>query len=89
VLQDDLPRSTNVRRVVLDTGAAVGDFPRGWALYASRDGVHWGSAVAQGEGTGQLTPIDVRRRGSVRHLRVVLTRSAPAGWTVADVRVYR
>jgi glucosylceramidase len=90
-LQVDLPPSTLVRRVVLDTGAAMGDFPRGWALYASRDGVHWGSAVASGQGTGQLTPIDVGRRGPdgfVRHLRVVLTSSEPAGWTVADLRVY-
>jgi glucosylceramidase len=90
-LQVDLGRATNVRRVVLDTGAAVGDYPRGWALYASLDGVHWGSAVASGQGTGQLTPIDVGRRGQdgfVRHLRVVLTSSAPAGWTVADLRVY-
>jgi glucosylceramidase len=90
-LQVDLQRPRKVRRVVLDTGAAVGDFPRGWALYASRDGVHWGAAVARGDGTGQLTTIDVRRHGpraSVRDLRVVLTSPAPAGWSVADLRVY-
>jgi glucosylceramidase len=91
-LQIDLQRATRVRRVVLDAGAATGDFPSGWALYASRDGVHWGKAVARGEGAGQLTTADVRRlgkRASVRHLRVVLTRSAPTAWTVADLRVYR
>jgi hypothetical protein len=79
-----------VQRVVLDTGAAMNDFPRGWALYASNDGVHWGTVVAHGQGTGQLTTIDVRRgqRASVRHLRVVLTSSAPVGWSVADLRVY-
>jgi glucosylceramidase len=91
-LQIDLRRATRVRRVVLDAGAATGDFPRGWALYASADGVHWGKAVARGQGTGQLTTVDVRRlarRTPVRHLRVVLTRSAPTAWTVADLRVYR
>jgi glucosylceramidase len=91
-LQVDLQRSTRVRRVVLDTGTAVGDFPRGWALYGSADGVHWGTAVARGQGTGQLTTLDVGGlgpRASIRHLRVVLTGSAPVGWTVADLRVYR
>jgi glucosylceramidase len=90
-LQVDLRRATPVRRVVLDAGAATGDFPRGWALYASADGVHWGRAVARGEGTGQLTSADVRRLAHrpVRHLRVVLTGSAPTAWTVADLRVYR
>ena len=91
-LQVDLRRATQVRRVVLDTGVAVGGYPRGWALFTSADGVHWGTAVAHGQGTGQLTTVDVRRRGpraSVRHLRVVLTDSAPVGWSVADLRVYR
>jgi beta-glucosidase len=68
----------------------VGDFPRGWALYVSRDGIDWGTAVAHGRGTGQLTTIDVPRGqwASVRQLRVVLTSAAPAGWSVADLRVY-
>jgi glucosylceramidase len=91
-LQVDLSRSTQVRRVVLDTGTAVGDFPRGWVLYTSADGVHWGNAVAHGQGTGQLTPVDVGPSAAsrpVRHVRVVLTGSAPVGWTVADLRVYR
>jgi glucosylceramidase len=91
-LQVDLRRATPVRRVVLDTGVAAGDFPRGWALFTSADGVHWGKPVARGFGAGQLTTIGVPRPGpstSVRHLRLVLTRSAPTGWTVADLRVYR
>jgi glucosylceramidase len=37
-LQVDLGRSQPVRRVVLDTGADAGDFPRGYALFTSADG---------------------------------------------------
>jgi glucosylceramidase len=88
-LEVDLQRATRVRRVVLDTGVAVADFPHGFALYTSRDGVHWGKAVARGQGAGQLTSVAVPRGPSVRHLKVVLTSSAPAGWSVADARVYR
>jgi glucosylceramidase len=83
----DLGRRERVTRVVLDTGASTGDFPRGYALYLSSDGHRWGDPVATGAGTGQLTVIDIApRRAS--HIRVVGTASADSWWSVADVRVY-
>jgi glucosylceramidase len=88
-LQVDLGRSAAVRRVVLDTGADAGDFPRGYALYASADGADWGDApIATGSGSGQLTTIDIPATDA-RFLRVALTASAPQWWSVADLRVYR
>src|SRR3954454_13114306 len=76
-LEVDLGRTATVGRVVLDTGADVGDFARGYALYASRDGRHWGDApLATGAGSGQLTAIDIPRTRA-RALRVVQTASAP------------
>jgi glucosylceramidase len=86
-LQVDLGRVQPVRRVVLDTGADTGDFPRGYTLSASLDGQHWRD-VASGTGTGQLTTIDIRPTAA-RHLRVTQTASAPQWWSVADLRVYR
>jgi glucosylceramidase len=86
-LQVDLGAKHDVRRLVLDTGASTGDYPRGYQLYASRNGQDWGKPVASGSGSGQLTTIDVRR--PERYLRVVLTSSAPSWWTVADLRAYR
>ena len=87
-LQVDLGRTASVRRVVLDTGADTGDFPRGYALYASADGEHWSAApVATGAGSGQLTTIDFPPTRA-RALRVVQTSSAPQWWSVADLRVY-
>ena len=88
-LQVDLGRSQPVRRVVLDTGADVGDFPRGYAFFTSADGVHWSDApAAAGAGAGQLTTIDVPAIAA-RFLRVVQTATAPQWWSVADLRVYR
>jgi len=76
-LQVDLGRSQPVRRVVLDTGADAGDFPRGYALFTSADGVHWSDApAATGAGGGQLTTIDVPATVA-RFLRVVQTATAP------------
>jgi glucosylceramidase len=73
--------------VVLDTGVDSGDFPRGYELYASRDGSRW-ERVATGTGQGQLTTIDIRTT-EARFLRVVQTATAPQWWSVADLRVYR
>jgi glucosylceramidase len=81
-----LGRPALVRRVVLDTGADTGDFPRGYELWASRDGTSF-AKVASGAGTGQLTAIDIRPTFA-RALRIVQTASAPNWWSVADLRVY-
>ena len=86
-LQVDLGRVQRVRRVVLDTGADTGDFPRGYTLLTSTDGSHW-SERATGAGDGQLTTIDIPAT-SARFVRVVQTATAPQWWSVADVRVYR
>ena len=77
-----------MRRVVLDTGADAGDFPRGYALFTSTDGVHWSDGRATGAGDGQLTTIDIPAT-SARFLRVVQTATAPQWWSVADLRIYR
>jgi glucosylceramidase len=87
-VQVDLGRSQRIRRVVLDTGVDVGDFPRGYALYTSRDGSHWTGPVATGAGQGQLTTIDFATT-EARFLRVVQTATAPQWWSIADLRVYR
>jgi glucosylceramidase len=86
-LQVDLGRVQPVRRVVLDTGADTGDFPRGYSLLTSTDGSHWREA-ATGAGTGQLTAIEIRATPA-RFLRVVQTATAPQWWSVAELRVYR
>jgi glucosylceramidase len=86
-LEVDLGRRQTLRRVVLDTGVDGGDFPRGYELYASRDGSRW-ERVATGTGQGQLTTIDITTT-EARFLRVVQTATAPQWWSVADLRVYR
>ena len=86
-LQVDLGRSQRVRRVVLDTGADLTDYPRGYAVSTSVDGTNWSASVT-GTGAGQLTTIDIPATAA-RFLRVVQTATAPQWWSVADLRVYR
>jgi glucosylceramidase len=48
----------------------------------------WGTPVAAGAGSGQLTTISVPPR-AIRYLRVVATASSPSWWSVADLRLNR
>jgi glucosylceramidase len=85
-LQVDLDHVQRVTRFVLDTGASTGDYPRGYAVTTSADGVHWTTA-ATAAGTGQLTTVELDG-APVRFVRTTLTTSSASWWSVADVRAY-
>lgn len=87
-LQVDLGARRSVHRLVLDTGASTGDFPRGYQVTVSTDGRRWSAPVASGAGTGQLTEVRLPAR-AIRYVRVTLTAATGSWWSVADVRVYR
>ena len=73
-------------KLVVDTGASTGDYPRGYTLTASTDGATW-ATVASGVGTGQLSILTLSG-APLRYLRVTLTTSSNSWWSVADVRAY-
>ncbi|SFB89294.1 glucosylceramidase [Nocardioides terrae] len=83
----DLGRRTLFRRVAIDAGDNLGDYPRGWAVAVSDDGVTWRD-VASGAGTGQLVDADVHPTRA-RFVRVTQTGSSGSWWSVADLRLYR
>ncbi|HEU4421533.1 MAG TPA: discoidin domain-containing protein, partial [Pilimelia sp.] len=87
-LQIDLGGRTSISRLVLDTGASTGDYPRGYTVSVSDDGVSWSRPVASGAGTGQITTIELAVP-PIRHVRVTLTADSGSWWSVADVRAYR
>jgi glucosylceramidase len=85
-LQVDFGRAVSARQVVFDTGVSTGDFPRGYTVTTSTDGVSW-STVASGQGTGQFTAVNLNGT-PVRYVRMTLTASSGSWWSVADVRAY-
>jgi glucosylceramidase len=85
-LQVDLGAVAAARRLVLDTGPDTSDYPRGYAVSTSADGVTWSPPVT-GSGAGQLTTVGLAG-DAVRYLRITQTATAPQWWSVADLRVY-
>jgi len=83
----DLGRRTLFRRVAVDAGDNLGDYPRGWVVSVSDDGVSWRD-LASGVGSGQLVNVDVRPTRA-RYVRVTQTGSSGSWWSLADLRLYR
>lgn len=86
-LQVDFGARIPARQVVFDTGASVGDYPRGYNVQVSADGRHWATAVSDGVGTGQFTTVNLSG-APIRYVRMTLTAAASDWWSVADVRAY-
>jgi glucosylceramidase len=85
-LQADFGRTVAARQVVFDTGVSTGDYPRGYTVSVSTDGVNW-STAASGQGTGQFTAVNLSG-APVRYVKMTLTASSGSWWSVADVRAY-
>jgi glucosylceramidase len=94
-LQVDFGRPEPVVDFVLDAGAssnnwvpvASTDYPAGYSVTVSNDGVNWSPPVATGAGTGQITTIPLSGR-PVQYVRITLTASSSSWWSVAQVRAY-
>ena len=86
-LQVDFGRAVPARQVVFDTGVSTGDYPRGYTVTTSTDGVNWSTAVASAAGTGQFTTVPLTG-APVRYVRITLTAASGSWFSVADVRAY-
>lgn len=86
--QTDLGATRTFDTIELNSGSASGDYPRGFAVQLSTDGVTWGSSVATGAGASNQTRIAVGTQ-TARYIRVQLTTGWSSNWwTVGEVRVY-
>ena len=74
-----------VKKIVFDTGASTGDYPRGYTITGSVDGSTWWPIPAHG--TGQFSTGLVHNR-QIRFVRIAVGGDADNWWSVADVRAY-
>ncbi|HKP08274.1 MAG TPA: discoidin domain-containing protein [Microbacterium sp.] len=87
-LRIDLAWPRAFTAIELDSGQWAEDFPRGYVVQLSNDGVTWGAAVATGQGAPGTTRIETGAR-TARYIRVQLTAPSAANWwSVAELRVY-
>ncbi len=80
------PTFTNI---VLDAATSSGDYPRGYQVNVSSDGVNWGSPVASGTASSSPTSISFAAQ-TARYIRVTQTLSAAGSlyWSIHEFNVY-
>jgi hypothetical protein len=80
--------ATNIlSAIVLDCGGSTGDYPRGYQVYLSKDGVNWGTPVASGNGV-IVTTVSFTAHAA-RYIRITQTGSASANWwSIAEFNAY-
>ena len=85
--QVDTGSAKSFFRIVLDAGASSGDYPQGYQVNVSNDGVNWGSPVAMGTGSAAVTTINFPAQ-TARYIRVTQTGSSSGWWSIHEFYVY-
>ncbi len=88
--QIDFGESRAFDRIIADSGSApeADDYPRGYEVYVSEDGMEWGSPVASGTGSGSITTITFAVQ-TARYVRIVQTGSdSVRWWSIHEIDVY-
>jgi hypothetical protein len=87
--QVDMGLTNLLYRIVLDAGSSSSDYPRGYQVNLSNDGVNWGSPVATGTGSSAVTTISFPTN-TARYIRVTQTGSAGGlWWSIHEFNVMR
>ncbi len=85
--QVDMGATNILSAIVLDCGGSTGDYPRGYQVYLSKDGVNWGTPVASGSGA-VVTSISFAAHAA-RYIRITQTGSASGNWwSIAEFNAY-
>ncbi|HTJ79864.1 MAG TPA: discoidin domain-containing protein [Rariglobus sp.] len=87
-IQADMGAIRTFQEIVLDAGTSTNDYPRGYQVFVSNDGVTWGSPVATGAGSSAVTTISFPQL-SARYFRIVQTGAVSAYyWSIYELHVY-
>jgi fibronectin type 3 domain-containing protein len=74
-------------KLVLDATASPNDYPRGYQVQISNDGVNWSSSIATGVGNSAITTITFPSQ-TARYVRVTQTGSAGNFWSIHEFNIY-
>jgi len=84
-LRIELPEPVLLSGLLIDAGPSRGDYPRGFAVELSDDGVDW-TRVAAGEGKTPLTEVEFEEQRA-RFVRITQTGEHRLFWSVHDLEV--
>src|SRR5882724_5234613 len=75
-------------KIVLNAANSPSDYPRGYQVNVSNDGITWGSPVTNGIGSSAITTITFPTQ-TARYIRITQTGSAPGSyWSIHEFYVF-
>jgi len=77
--QVDMGASQFFYQIIMENCALPGDYPRGYQVNVSSDGINWGSPVASGSSTSSVTTISFAPQ-IARYIRVTTATNFIGGW---------
>jgi hypothetical protein len=86
--QVDMGLANTFYQIVLDATGSPGDYPRGYQVNLSSDGINWGSAVTNGTGSSLVTTINFFSPQAARYIRVTQTGSTSGWWSIHEFNVF-
>jgi F5/8 type C domain len=81
--QIDMQKTQRFNKIVLGSQGNPLDYPRGYKVLVSNDGVQWGAAIASGAGSSATTTISFAAR-TARYIRIEQTGSHDSHWWSID-----
>ena len=86
--QVELPETSTVNRILLDSAGSSRDYPRGYEVQASLDGKKWSKPLSKGAGRHPLTDI-IFPSTQAKYLKIMQTGSAPSlYWSIHEMQIY-
>ncbi|WP_248929272.1 fibronectin type III domain-containing protein [Paenibacillus hamazuiensis] len=83
---DTGPGLKSYHKLVLDSTNFSGDYPRGYSLSVSDDGLTWSNPIASGNGSA-LTQVEFPEQ-TARYLRITLTKSVGSYWSIQNLKLF-
>ena len=83
----DMGTKQTFARLTIDTRHRFADYPRGYELYVSNDGVNWGAPIAKGRNDQSVLRLTFPAQ-SARYIKVVQTGKTWHHWVVASFEVF-
>src|SRR6266850_5720192 len=84
--QIDLISPQTFFKIEMDSGVSAGDYAQGYQVFASNDGVNWGSPLVSGAGSSQTISVTFANQ-TARYIRVVQTGGSSHWWSLHEFNV--
>lgn len=88
--QIELPEETEIAGVVLDTSKSANDYPRGYTVELSKDGVKWDKPILQGKGTSAITELTFPKPVKTKFIKITQTGEAKGNfWSIHELQILK